>query len=282
MEAATLANDGMIFRTRRDPRHRELTRVEGDWHNRDEVKPPCWLRLARREKRFTAYESLDEGITWQPVYESPNDWDRTIYAGLFVVGGNSNSLKSVTFTNLLVEDEADTMSNATNKASTVQVLLNDGTILNADGVSADETKIKILFGQTNYSASIYMVARLVYRTIPDRLKREFTPHRKGVLLKNGDFFEGDIRSVDKYQVKLSSVLFGSRSFPIDRVMAVVVSQLAEIASPYRVRTQDGSVIRAKALTAGNNSIIAEEPRLGRLAIPLARLVEIDSGKTEEL
>jgi hypothetical protein len=197
------------------------------------------------------------------------------------VGDNSNLLKSATFTNILVEDEAETMSNATNKASTVQVLLNDGSILNADGVSADETKIKIVFGQTNYTASIYMVARLVYRAIPDRLKRELTPHRKGILLKNGDFFEGDIRSVDKYQVKLSSVLFGSRSFPIDRVMAVIVSQWAEIAAPYRVRTQDGSVIRAKALGPGPNSIIAEELRLGQLTIPLARLAEIDSGKNEE-
>ena len=276
MEAATLANDGMIFRTRRDPRHRELVRNEGDWQNRDEVRPPCWLKLTRREKRFTAYESLDDGISWQAVYESPNEWGRTIFAGLLVAGGSSNTLKSASFANVLVEDETDTMNAQSNKLFNVEAVLTDGSILHARSVTADESKIRIGFAKTNYVVSIYSVSRLVYRPVPDRLKGELASGRKGVLLKNGDFFEGELRSADRNQVKLSSILFGTRSFPTDRVTAVVLAESSERPASYRLRTLDGSLIRAKSLAPGSDSVVADELRLGALAIPLDDLLEIET------
>jgi len=276
MEAATLANDGMIFRTRRDPRHRELVRSEGDWQNRDEVRPPCWLKLTRREKRFTAYESLDDGISWQAVYESPNEWGRTIFAGLLVAGGSSNTLKSASFANVLIEDETDTMNAQSNKLFNVEAVLTDGSILHARSVTADESKIRIGFAKTNYVVSIYSVSRLVYRPVPDRLKGELASGRKGVLLKNGDFFEGELRSADRNQVKLSSILFGTRSFPTDRVTAVVLAESSERPASYRLRTLDGSLIRAKSLAPGSDSVVADELRLGALAIPLDDLLEIET------
>lgn len=276
VEAATLANDGMIVRTRRDPRHRELVRSQGDWQNRDEVKPPCWLKLTRRDKRFTAYESLDEGISWQAIYDSPNEWGRTIFAGLMVVGGTSNALKSASFANALIEDETDTMNVESNKMFNVEVVLTGGSVLHARSVTADESKVKIAFTKTNYVVSIYAVSRLVYRPIPDRLKRELVTGRKGVLLKNGDFFEGDLRSADKYQVKLSSILFGARSFPTDRVTAVAIAESSERPAAYRVRTLDGSLIRAKSVAAGQEAVVADELRLGALAIPLEELMEIEA------
>jgi len=276
MEAATLANDGMIVRTRRDPRHRELVRSEGDWQNRDEVKPPCWLKLTRRDKRFTAYESLDEGISWQAIYDSPNEWGRPIFAGLMVVGGSSNALKSASFNSVLIEDEVDTLSTESNKMFVVEVVLTDGSILHARSVTADESKVKIGFTKTNYVVSIYAVSRLVYRPIPDRLKRELATGRKGVLLKNGDFFEGELRSADTNRVKLSSILFGARSFPTDRVTAVAIAESTERPAAWRVRTVDGSMIRAKSLVPRVGSVVADELRLGALAIPLEELLEIDT------
>ena len=278
MEAATLANDGMIVRTRRDPRHRELVRSEGDWQNRDEVRPPCWLKLTRREKRFTAYESLDEGISWQAIYDSPNEWGRSIFAGLMVLGGSSNALKSASFASVLIEDETDTMNAESNKMFVVEVALTDGSVLHARSVSADESKVRIGFAKTNYVASIYAVSRLVYWPVPERLKRELATGRRGVLLKNGDFFEGELRSADKYQVKVSSILFGSRSFPTDRVTAVAIAESSARPAAYQVRTQDGSLIRAKSLSPGPDSIVADELRLGALAIPLEELMEIEASR----
>ena len=95
------------------------------------------------------------------------------------------------------------------------------------------------------------------------------------LLKSGDFFEGDLLSLDTNQVKLSSVLFGSRNFPADRLLAVTLGEPTEAPARYRVRTEDGSVIRAKSLTAGYDCIIAEELRLGKLTLGLDQLLQIE-------
>jgi hypothetical protein len=114
MEAATEGPEGLIFRSRRDPAHRQLVHMQGDWLNRDEVKPPCWMKLIRTDKRVTAYKSDDDGITWQPIYDSATEWDHEIYAGLFVMGGDSNSLKRATFANVVVEDEVDYKTKSTN------------------------------------------------------------------------------------------------------------------------------------------------------------------------
>src|SRR5205085_8356155 len=133
-------------------------------------------------------ESLDDGITWQAIYpDIPNDWEHTIYAGLFVVGAPGKPPAHASFSDVVVEDETDTMGGATNKSRRVQVALMDGSLLSAGAVSADESKIRIGFGNSNYVASVYAVARLVYRPVPERLKRELRPGRKGVLLKSGDF-----------------------------------------------------------------------------------------------
>jgi len=156
------------------------------------------------------------------------------------------------------------------------VALTDGSILHARSVTADESKVKIAFAKTNYIASIYAVSRLAYRPIPDRLRRELATGRKGVLLKNGDFFEGELRSADKYQVKLSSILFGARSFPTDRVTAVIIAELSERPAAYKVRTRDASMVRAKSLAAGQDALVADELRLGALSIPLDELMEIEA------
>ena len=85
----------------------------------------------------------------------------------------------------------------------------------------------------------------------------------------------DLLSLDTNQVKLSSVLFGSRNFPADRLLAVTLGEPTEAPARYRVRTEDGSVIRAKSLTAGYDCIIAEELRLGKLTLGLDQLLQIE-------
>jgi len=265
---------GLIFRSRRDLRQRELTHMQGDWHNREDENLPSWLKVTRHDKRFIAYRSLDEGITWEPFYATPSEWEQPVYAGLFVVGGFSNQLKRASFANVFVEDEADALKTPTNKMFKVQVTLNDGTILNADTVSADQSRVRIRFGGTNFSTSIYTVARLAYGVVPERLKRELTNGRKGVLLKSGDFFEGELRSVDQNQLKMSSVLFGQRTFQTERVLVVTISTMKEVPAPFQVKTRNGSAIQARTLVPATDSLIAEEARLGRIVIPLAQLGEL--------
>ena len=277
LQAATTGSEGLIFRTRRDNAHRELVHQQGDWLNRDEIKPPCWVKLVRQQKRFTAFKSDDDGITWQPIYDSPGGWEREIFAGLFVMGGESNDLKSATFANVLVEDELDYKAKEASTITKIQVLLNDGSILAADSISSDQSKMRIGFVNTNYSASVFAVARLLFRPVPDRLKTQLARGRKGVLLNSGDFFEGELRQVDNEAVRVESILFGPRTFPFDKVLAIALSDSIELAAKYIVRTLDGSTIRAKAIAAGQDSLVAEELKLGPLEVPLTQLAEVKSG-----
>jgi hypothetical protein len=279
LEAITPGPEGMIFRSRREPAHRELTHSQGDWLNHEEIKAPCWLKLVRNERRIRAFKSEDEGLTWQPIYDSPFEWSRNIYAGLVVMGGETNVLKKATFSDVVIEDEADERAKSRSTPSKVQVFLNDGSVLAAESVSADQTKMKIGFANTTNSASIYAIGRLIFRPVPDRLKRELTPVRKGVLLNSGDFFEGDLRLIDKEHVQVASILFGPRNFPTEKVLAITLSASIELPAKYLIRTQDGSIVRARNIAAGSNSIVAEELKLGPLELPLSQLAEIEQSPT---
>jgi hypothetical protein len=232
----------------------------------------------RRDKRFAAYQSTDEGITWQAIYETPNDWGRSIYAGLFVLSGNANELRTASFSNVLVEDEMDNRKLATNKTHQAGLLLTDGSMFRTDQISADATKIRFQAGASNFTISALSVSRIFYGAVPERLNRELATRRRGVLLKTGDFFEGDLDSINKSQIKLSSVLFGSRTFPADRVLAVAISEPRPVSTPFRIRTADGSLIQATGLTPGENSVSVDEPRLGTWTIGLMDLVEISREK----
>ena len=276
VEAITPGPEGLVFRSRRDQAHRDLTHSQGDWLNQEEIKPPCWLKLIRKDKRFVGFKSEDDGITWQRIYDAPVEWERAIYAGLFVMG-ETNALKSATFTDVLTEDEEDDKAKLRNTPSKIQVFLNDGSVLAADSISADQTKMKIGFANVTNAVSLFAIARLVVRPIPDRLKRELPAGRKGVLLNSGDFFEGDLRLIDKEHVQVASILFGSRNFPAEKVLAVMLSDSIELAAKYVIRMQAGSVIRARSITAGRDAIIAEELKLGPLELPLGQLSSIEQG-----
>jgi len=53
------------------------------------------------------------------------------------------------------------------------------------------------------------------------------------------------------------------------VLAITLSDSIELPASYVVRTQDGSIIRAKTIAAGRDALVAEELKLGALELPLA-------------
>jgi hypothetical protein len=281
-EAVTTSTDGLLIRSRRDRRYRELVHAEGDYRNFNEIRPPCWLKLIRRDRRFSICQSTDEGISWQIIHESPSDWGRTVYAGLFVVGGVTNAVKTATFANVQVEDEMDGRKLLTNKLSRVRLVLNDGSLLQAADVSADQTKIRFQFGDSNITASALSVCRIEFGDIPKRIERDLSSQRRGVLLKSGDFFEGDLSSIDRTQAKLSSVLFGTRTVPLDRVLAIIIAPPLANSAPFLIRTLDGSAIVAKTLGSAPDILLVNEPRLGLLMVPLAELAAIETDHAPRL
>ena len=275
MAAATGAGAGLMFRSRREPEHRKLVNREGDWQNRDEMRLPMWLRLVRRDKWVNAYRSWDDGMSWEHISGSPDNWPREVYAGLFVVGGKTNELKEATFANVLVTDESLETGAHTNESFVPQVLLKGGTLLAGSIISFDRSSLTLSnLGRARVISAV-KVARVLFSPRSRKFEQELTPGRRGVLLASGDFFEGEFASLEKDRLEMSSVLFGHRSFKLgDQVIALVLADPSPATAAFTVRTTDGSELRAPFVTPEPNAVAFVDPTLGPCRIPVSQLVEI--------
>ncbi len=275
MEAATGGGEGLMFRSRREPAHRKLVNREGDWQNRDEMRVPMWLRLVRRDKWVNAYRSWDDGMSWEHISGSPDDWPREVYAGLFVLGGKTNELKEATFANVLVTDETLETGAHTNESFVPQVLLKGGTLLAGNILAFDRSSLTLSnLGRARVISAV-KVARVHFHPRSRKLEHELTPGRRGALLASGDFFEGEFASLEKDRLEMSSVLFGHRSFKLgDQVIALVLADPSPATAAFTVRTTDGSELCAPSITPEPNAVAFVDPTLGQWRIPVSQLVEI--------
>jgi hypothetical protein len=100
--------------------------------------------------------------------------------------------------------------------------------------------------------------------------------RSGVLLENGDFFDGEVRSMDGRRVVVSSILFGVRTFGIDtgEVIAAMLSATVPGTYRYEVEVADGTMLRASELRIRSDVIEAKNGLLGNMQFPLQTVTEV--------
>jgi hypothetical protein len=102
----------------------------------------------------------------------------------------------------------------------------------------------------------------------------------GVLLTNGDFYEGDIDQLQDGKVQVNSVIFGPRQFTLrSEVSALVLRPTGDEtqASNFVVEGNDGSVFRADALAADGQNLVVADQFLGKLSLDFRSLREIRYG-----
>ena len=100
--------------------------------------------------------------------------------------------------------------------------------------------------------------------------------RPGVVLRNGDFMDGEFRGLDGGAVVLSSVLFGLRRLEIGKeAVAVVFHALPPNAARYQLRTTAGRVFCAAALPqmVDGNCLLVADPVLGDSRVPFSDIRE---------
>jgi hypothetical protein len=94
-------------------------------------------------------------------------------------------------------------------------------------------------------------------------------------MSNGDFLEGELKSLKDGNVAISSVLFGlKRVWFNEDLTAVVLHDPSPDKTPYVVITADGSQFRAKSLKPDTNNLTLEDTTLGKLDIPLGTLSQL--------
>lgn len=157
------------------------------------------------------------------------------------------------------------------------VLTWGGSLLPAPIQTADDTVIR--FGPTHSPPSISLVnvARLYLQPLASRTVEKIPAGRKGVLLANGDFVDGEFKGIEGGRVIISSVLFGLQAHPLPEVLAVAIRDAPRtppVGVLLRVGLLSGALLHAKTLAVRNGAVIVEDPSVGTVTLPADDLREL--------
>lgn len=103
---------------------------------------------------------------------------------------------------------------------------------------------------------------------------------RGVLLKNGDFYQGEVTDLTAERMVVSSALFGERVFdPRTEVIAARVGPVDLPKSAYLVQLTNLATARASRLTLDKGRVVFDDPVLGVLSAGVEDLVRISAPNT---
>ena len=119
------------------------------------------------------------------------------------------------------------------------------------------------------------VARIVFQPISKVLEARMQAGRPGVLLAKGDFVDGDFRGFDGQRIKLSSILFGTRSYDVKKeAVAVVMRDVSANPALFEVKLRDGSVLRPASIRLQPGQLTLQDSVAGALKISLGEVAVI--------
>ena len=232
-----------------------------------EIRAPCWLKLSRSGQEVTAQTSTD-GQQWQTVNQTRIFGDKPVLAGLAVASHSNHTLNRATFDNITVTTMPKETGNQT-------VTLRNGSTVAATLQAVDDISVKFTSYGRAYNIPRTDIARLQYRAVPAAKLAALPPGRRGVLLTNGDFYDGTITAITPRDIKVSSVLFGLREYRLDKeVTLVVFRDLLPSAMPWQIRLYDGTVLQTKTFTVDIDKLLMQDPTFGQFRVSLSDVAEI--------
>ena len=93
--------------------------------------------------------------------------------------------------------------------------LQAGRWVEAEVLAVDDIRVEFRgAGASKETLQTSQVRAILFDRVPDTRQELIERGRRGVLLKNGDFFEGEFRLLEQDQVTVSSALFGLRKFAL--------------------------------------------------------------------
>lgn len=156
-----------------------------------------------------------------------------------------------------------------------RVVLRGGSVLIAPVESADDSVVRLGGTFAGSLVSVLNVARVEFVPSTPELEARLEPDRQGLVLTDGDFLEGTVRSVATNVVTMSSLLLGFRRFPAgSEAAAIQLGAVTPDEAPFRIRTRNGSELRARRVEAGEGTLRAESPLLGALTLRGEEIVSI--------
>ncbi len=157
------------------------------------------------------------------------------------------------------------------------VVLRDGTLIAVERIDhLGETSVKFYRNDLrDVRVARSRVARLYFRPISPDMRRSLDAGSAGVVMKNGDLYEGDVRAVDGNRISVSSVLFGNSSFDLsDQAAAAILSPVGEEPCEYVVHLTDGSALRCASIASEKGKLVCQQGVLGRIPVDYRSIREI--------
>lgn len=152
------------------------------------------------------------------------------------------------------------------------LVLQNGAFLAGTVEAAGETSIRAAGAFKDKPLSTINVARIVCQPLSRTMEARIVPGRPGLLLTKGDFVDGEFRGLEGGQVRVSSILFGTRAFDVKKeVLAVVLRDRSPAIMGCEIRLRDQSSFSAGAVTFERDALVFQDPILGLVRLPAGEL-----------
>jgi hypothetical protein len=237
--------------------------------------PPVWMRLSRRGDDIAASFSHD-GNTWEKVGHESIPMRDSAIAGIATCG-KGRQLQGGHVTGVRLTSAGPV--NAPLRPLKPGLLLRNGTFLaGAQIEKADDTSIRFGKADRHDNLSLTQISCVIFRELDPEITARIPARRAGLLLKEGDFVEGDFEGMRDGRIILSSVLFGLARFePVRAAVALVLNDLDPSRPRMILRTHDGSVYYADSVTPERDKLIIKDPTAGKFTVNRWDVTEISLG-----
>jgi hypothetical protein len=155
-------------------------------------------------------------------------------------------------------------------------VLTDGTTLAGRVEGVDDRGVRIATPAIGeLPVPIDRVARVQFASVSGELLGRIPTGESGLLLRDGDFFEGDLQRCDGATITMASPLLGEATFgTADRAAALVLRPAARTGGAWVVRTTDGSVLVTDAVTLVGGAVRADVAGVGAVAVRLSDVASL--------
>ena len=140
---------------------------------------------------------------------------------------------------------------------------------------ASETSLRLSGLLRNTPVSTVNIARIVCQPLSTAMAARLVPGRSGVLLAKGDFVDGDFRGIQNGEIRLSTILFGLRTFDAKKeVLAVALREPGKSALAYQIELRDQSRLFSQTIAFEQDALVTQDQVLGTLRVPAEELAEM--------